>query len=340
MYEYGLEHNKPIRIYSMHDPADACQGNSYFPAEICKGFGAAKVSFITEAVNEGRKSSVVIISHINLVVVGWLIKKIAPTTKVILIAHGIEVWKHLDRKRMMMLDACDTILSVSSFTRDKIVEMHQLPIEKCAVLNNCIDPFLQRPSAKNRKEALVNRYGIKTTDTVILTLTRLSFKDRYKGYGYVLASLGEIIKTNSNIKYILAGSYEASEKKYLDELIEKYGLKNHVIITGFIADEELPALFSLADIYIMPSMKEGFGIVFVEAMYYGVPVIAGNADGSTDALLQGELGILINPEDEQTITEALNKMIKNYRAYIPNHQLLMHHFGYTAYKRKLEGFLQ
>ncbi len=323
----------------MHDAAEACQGNSYFPAEICKGFGAAKVSFITEAVNEGRKSSVVIISHINLVVVGWLIKKIAPKTKIILIAHGIEVWKHLDRKRMMMLAVCDTILSVSSFTRDKIIEMHQLPTAKCAVLNNCIDPFLQRPSVKKRKESLVNRYGIKTDDTVILTLTRLSLKDRYKGYGYVLASLGEIIKTNTHVKYILAGSYEPSEKKYIDELIEKHGLKDHVIITGFIAEEELPALFSSADIYVMPSMKEGFGIVFVEAMYYGVPVIAGNADGSVDALLNGDLGLLINPENVTAITDALTKMIENNKAYLPNHQLLLDHFGYTAYKRKLEGFI-
>ncbi len=324
----------------MHGPKNAALNNPYFPAEIFKGFNAAKVSFIKEAVLEGRKSRVVIISHINLMVVGWLIKKISPQTQVILLAHGIEIWNPLDKKRLMLLSSCDKILSVSSFTKNRILKLHKLPSEKCFVLNNCIDPFLERTTTKKRSPALVERYGIKTTDTVILTLTRLSLKDRYKGYGYVIQSLGEIAKTNTNVKYIIAGGYEATEKIYIDGLIEKYGLQEQVIVAGFIEEEELASHFSLADIYVMPSMKEGFGIVFVEAMYYGVPVIAGNADGSTDALLQGELGLLINPEDVQAITTALQKMIESKEAYFPNQQLLMDHFGYTAYKRKLEGFLQ
>ncbi len=340
MYEYGLENNVPVKIFSMHGPKYAAINNIYFPAEIFKGFHSARFKFITEAVNEGRKSKVVILSHINLMVVGWLIKKVSPQTKVILLAHGIEVWKPLDKKHLMMLKCCDKILSVSTFTKDKILELHKLPSEKCFVLNNCIDPFLDRPTVKMRSEVLVKRYGIKQNETVILTLTRLSLKDRYKGYGYVIESLGKIVVTNKNFKYLIAGGYEATEKIYIDELIEKHGLKDHVIVTGFIEEEELASHFSLADIYVMPSMKEGFGIVFVEAMYYGVPVIAGNADGSTDALLQGELGILINPEDVQAITEALQQMMVNNKAYLPNQQLLMDHFGYKAYKRKLVSLME
>jgi phosphatidyl-myo-inositol dimannoside synthase len=109
---------------------------------------------------------------------------------------------------------------------------------------------------------------------------------------------------------------------------------------GFIPEEELATHFSLADIYVMPSMKEGFGIVFVEAMYYGVPVIAGNVDGSTDALLQGKLGLLIEPDNPAEITEALEKMIKKRETYVPDYALLMDNFGYENYKRKLEEVLK
>jgi phosphatidyl-myo-inositol dimannoside synthase len=330
----------PIRILSMHDAKDAADDNHYFPADIFSGFDAAKATFIMQAVSEGIKSNIVILSHINLLLAAWLIKKASPSTTLILMAHGIEVWKPLTKRKLLMLGACDKIVSVSGFTKEKIIALHQLPIEKCLVLNNCIDPFLQRPSEKKRSVELIKRYNISDDDIVLLTLTRLSFRDRYKGYDQVLASLIKIVKQNRNIKYILAGSYEAPEKTYIDEMIQKFGLRNNVIITGFLAEEELPAHFALADIYVMPSVKEGFGIVFVEAMYYGTPVIAGNADGSTDALLDGKLGILITPDDAVAITDAIQKMMANKNAYTPNHELLMDNFGYESYKRKLQKVLE
>jgi phosphatidyl-myo-inositol dimannoside synthase len=245
----------------------------------------------------------------------------------------------LNARKRMMLDCCDKIVSVSSFTKNKIIELHHLSTDKCLVLNNCIDPYLIKPTEKKRSKYLIERYNIKETDSVLLTLTRLSARDRYKGYNFVLEAVGEIIKTNKSIKYLLAGGSEPSEKIYIHNLIEKYKLQNHVILTGFIADEEIADHFSLADIYVMPSIKEGFGIVFVEAMYYGVPVIATNADGSSDALLHGKLGLLTEPESTSAVKEALLKMIADHDNYLPSHALLMENFGYESYKRKLAYIL-
>jgi phosphatidyl-myo-inositol dimannoside synthase len=340
LYEYGLDKSIPIRILSMHDDNEAADDNQYFPSDIFSGFNAAKATFILHAVSEGVKSKVVILSHVNLLIAGWLIKKTSPSTTIILMAHGIEVWKPFTKRQLAMLKACDKIVSVSNFTKEKIQTLHHLPNEKCLVLNNCIDPFLLRPTTKTRSAELMKRYGITNNDIVLLTLTRLSFRDRYKGYDYVLTSLVKIVEKNKNVKYILAGGNEETEKIYIDDMIARLGLKAHVVITGFLAEEELPAHFELADIYVMPSVKEGFGIVFVEAMYYGTPVIAGNADGSTDALLQGKLGILIKPDDTLAITDALQKMITNKKDYKPNHELLMDNFGYESYKRKLEVVLE
>ena len=111
------------------------------------------------------------------------------------------------------------------------------------------------------------------------------------------------------------------------------------MLAGYVPEEELALHFLMADLYVMPSTKEGFGIVFIEAMYYGLPVIAGNTDGSTDALLNGKLGLLIQPNNPQEIEFAVNKIINNKNIYKPNHQLLMENFGYNAYKKKLEKIL-
>ena len=343
LYEYGLQQNKTVSVYSMHGPKDAAKKNKYFPAEIFTGFGGAKIRFVKNAVIAGRRSETVILSHVNLLLAGWLIKKFNPSARIILIAHGIEVWSTLSPHKQVMLQACDHIACVSGFTKDKIIELHHIPAEKCSVLNNCIDPFLARPEEKKRDPELVKRYGFSPDDIILLTLTRLSERDRYKGYDAVLQSMVQLIAERPGqpkIKYLLAGGYDDKEKLFLDELIERSGLSEHVILSGYIREEELPAHFSLADIYLMPSIKEGFGIVFVEAMYYGVPPIAGNADGSVDALLHGKLGLLIDPHDVGAITEAVRKMIAHPQQYIPDHRLLMQHFSYERYKEKLELILE
>ena len=90
----------------------------------------------------------------------------------------------------------------------------------------------------------------------------------------------------------------------------------------------------------MPSYGEGFGIVFIEAMYYGLPVIAGNKDGSVDALLNGKLGLLVNPDKPEEITLAIKKVIDNKSAFKPDYNLLMQNFSYKVYKEKIEAALK
>lgn len=343
LYEYGLEKNKPVKIYAMHGPKGIASGNKYFPAEIFRSFGKARFRYVKDAVLAGRESETVIMSHINLLVVGWLIKKLKPSVNLVLIAHGIEVWKPLSFYKRHMLKACDKIVSVSHFTEDRVRELHSVPVKKSSVLNNCIDPFLVKPEKKVKDPSLMKRYGLADDDIVLFTLTRLSEKDRYKGYDRVLRSMAELIKEEgtaaAKVKYLLAGSYEEAEKQFIDQLIDELQLEGRVILSGFVADEELPAHFSLADIYIMPSVKEGFGIVFVEAMYYDLPVIAGNADGSSDALLNGKLGLLIDPYNPAEIKAAVMKMISKREQYKPDHDLLMKHFSYEVYKQELEKII-
>ncbi|MEP6926879.1 MAG: glycosyltransferase, partial [Ginsengibacter sp.] len=146
LYEDSIQHEGLLKICSMYDKQRDAFNNPYFPAENFRGFGIDKLRFIKEMVQVGSKSNVVILSHINLLLIGWLIKKIAPHTKIILLAHGIEIWYPLNDRKRKMLQSCDKILAVSNYTSNKIIEVHGLAKEKCAVLNNCLDPFLPLPS--------------------------------------------------------------------------------------------------------------------------------------------------------------------------------------------------
>ena len=158
--------------------------------------------------------------------------------------------------------------------------------------------------------------------------------ERYKGYDRVLQALPELIGNYPKLRYLMVGRYDEAEKMRLDELINILGLKGIVVFTGIIPDEILADHFRLGDLFVMPSEKEGFGIVFIEAMYYGLPVIAGNKDGSVDALVNGEMGLLVDPGNINEIRVAIRKILDNHQAYLPNRYKLMDHFGYTSYKEK------
>ncbi|MEO6327874.1 MAG: glycosyltransferase, partial [Ginsengibacter sp.] len=177
------------------------------------------------------------------------------------------------------------------------------------------------------------------TDKILFTLTRISSRERYKGYDKVLQAMAKIRVKNPAIHYVLAGSYDIEEKAYIDALVKKRDLTKNISMPGYIPDEEVANHFAIADMYVMPSMKEGFGIVFIEAMYYGLPVIAGNLDGSVDALCNGRLGLLVNPFDVNEIQAAIEKILADRNAYNPNKELLMKNFSYTTYKNNLENIL-
>lgn len=339
LFEYGIEQHTAIEICSMYDQKNAAFNNPYFPAEYFSGFGKYKLGFTTAMVNKGRLFDVIILSHINLLLIGWLIKKISPHTKIILLAHGIEVWSPLSNKKKNMLTCCSQIWAVSRFTRDKIISVHGYPSDKCKVLNNCLDPFLPLPSVRDKSPALLDKYNFGENEIILMTLTRLSSKEQYKGYDKIIEAMAGLKDTMGNLKYLLAGSYDEPEKKRLEELISRAGLQHCIHLTGFISDEVLEDYFALSDIYIMPSRKEGFGIVFIEAMYYGLPVIAGNIDGSSDALLNGKLGLLVNPDDVESIQQAITTIGKNKTAFIPNRELMLSYFSYTAYKQNLHTLL-
>ncbi len=337
LYEESIKNDSILQVCSMYDETKDAVNNLYFPSENFKGFGINKFRFTREMVQSGAKYDTVILSHINLLPVGWLIKKISLHTKLILLAHGIEVWQPLSPRKRKMLQQCDSILAVSTYTRDKIINLHGVPNEKCAVLNNCLDPFLSLPLIHKKEETLLKRYGYTPDDIIIMTLTRLSSKERYKGYDKVIEAIAVLKEKYPNIKYFLAGKYDQEEKIMVDRLIQQKGLEDNILLPGYIKDEELADHFAMSDLYIMPSKGEGFGIVFIEAMYYGLPVIAGNIDGSADALLQGELGQLVNPYEVDEIANAITNIIENKILFSPDRKLLMERFSYEVYKQKLEN---
>jgi glycosyltransferase involved in cell wall biosynthesis len=339
--QIAKNNNWDFRMYSAYDAYYDLMPQ-YIPASKFRAFNRNKLQFVIRSVKVGIESDVIILSHINLSLVGLLIKTLNPKCKVYLIAHGIEVWRPVSFIKKALLKRCDKIICVSKYTKQQMINWHNVDPDICTVLNNALDPFLDLPEKFKKPEYLLKKYNIAPENPVLLTLTRLAATEQYKGHEQVINVISKLKVKFPGIKYVLAGKYDADEKIRIKELISVNKVEEQVILTGFIAEKELSAHFMLADLFVLPSKKEGFGIVFIEALACGLPVICGNADGSVDAIRNGELGKAIDVENlsalENAITENLQTPLTVKTRQELQKQCLLY-FNEQEYIKNLEALL-
>src|SRR5207244_3811221 len=110
-----------------------------------------------------------------------------------------------------------------------------------------------------------------------------------------------------DLMYLILG--DGDDRLRLQEKARTLALDQHVKFGGFISEDEKADHYRLADAFVMPGRGEGFGIVYLEAMACGIPVVASKADASREALLDGRLGILADPSDPQEIAGAIKQAL-------------------------------
>jgi len=330
-----IEKVNEIKIYSLHDEKKDAIGNEYFPIDNFRCYNGNKIRFVISVIKESKNIDTLILSHVNLLFIGWLIKLLNPKINIILLAHGIEVWERLNYFKRIILGYFDTIVCVSKFTSTKIIENNNVVPGKVVVINNCLDPFMNNIRDERHIKSLQQKYQIGELDKIIITVCRISLKDRPKGYNQVIQSLKKVKNVYPSVKYFIIGSYDNAEMKSILSLAERIGLKENVFVVGFVEQKLIASYYSIADVFVMPSIKEGFGNVFIESMYYKVPVIGGHLDGSVDALYNGKLGTLVNPNNINEIADSILEIFKNAEVKMPDQQLLHENFSYYHYKNKL-----
>ncbi|MFD2870925.1 glycosyltransferase family 4 protein [Mucilaginibacter ximonensis] len=334
-------HNWDFKLWSVYDKDEDLMPQYLSPKRF-KGFNVKRNSFVMKAIRVAKSSEVIIITHINMAVIGLLAKFINPKCEMWLIAHGIEVWRPLSSVRKLFLKKCDKIVCVSSFTKREMIRWHNVDAGKCVVLNNAIDSFMPPPSSFSKPRYLQQKYRLADDDKVLFTLTRLAATEQYKGYEQVIKVLGKLRVNFPKIKYVLSGQYDSSEEARIKQLARNYNVEDIVILTGFISEKELADHYLMADLFVLPSKKEGFGIVFIEAMSFGLPVICGNVDGSMDAIRNGELGKAVDPDNldeiQRGIEDYLSKPLTiEYRQNLQ--QQCLQHFNQDNYINKLQQLL-
>jgi glycosyltransferase involved in cell wall biosynthesis len=286
------------------------------------------------------RPDLILCNHINFAPLASFYKKIFKVNFVV-ICHGVEVWDIKSTLKKESLRQAKIIISVSKFTTQKLE--NQIPElednKKIFLLPNSVNEKEFYP--KQKPQWLLDKYKLTDKNKVILTVARLSSADKYKGYDKVIQALPKILEQIPEARYMIVG--DGDDINRIKELIESLSLQNHVILTGKV--KETVDYYNIADVFVMPSKGEGFGIVFIEALACGVPVIAGNKDASKEALLNGELGILVYPDNVDEIAEAIIKVLKGEapkHLYDKNYlrQKVIENFSFEVFKNRVKIFLE
>lgn len=191
------------------------------------------------------------------------------------------------------------IITISQSTKNDIVRLLKIPSEKITVIPLAVEEKYKKAVSKSELEKVKQKYKIK--DDYILHVGTLEPR---KNLQFLIKIFAKLIqdKKNDNLNLVIVGK-KGWYFEGLFELVKKEQLEDRVIFTGYVDDEDKPAIYQGAKIFAFPSLYEGFGLPPLEAMASGVPVISSNTSSMPEVV--GDAGILLSPKDEKAWIEAL-----------------------------------
>lgn len=309
-YHFYRLHQSRAVDFKMISLYDDFPNPKYIDPLLFKGYRGKKVMGFYKSIQTGLQQDLVILSHINLAPIGLAIKLLRPKTKLVLWTHGIEVWRPFNAIKKTFLKRVDQIVAVSRFTANSLNEWHQVDLKKVQVIPNALDPFYKFPELKDQEGPIRKKYGLKTGIPVFMALCRIKASEKNKNYDLVIRTLAALKKEGHPSYYLLCGKYEEGESLRLKKLAIAVNFEPELIMPGYLPEQEVVEIQQAANAFVLPSEKEGFGLVFIEAQAAGLRVIAGNKDGSGEAIRNPAAGQLVNPTDEAELKAALLKLMQ------------------------------
>jgi phosphatidylinositol alpha-1,6-mannosyltransferase len=210
--------------------------------------------------------------------------------KLVVQTHGIEAWPQSSRLQRAALEQADLVLCVSRYTRAAVLRWAAIAPERVLVLPNTVDEAFTPGDGA----ALRAKWGLEGK-RVLLTVGRMDARERYKGHDRVIRALPHLVAAGHDVIYVVVG--EGDDVARLEALAIDTGVADRLRFVGAVSRGTLVDAYRMADLFVMPSTGEGFGIAFIEAMASGTPALGLALAGARDALADGELGITASEAD-------------------------------------------
>ena len=290
-------------LLSLRDRCEACppgDGNRI------EGFGRSRLRFLGGVFRAllRVRPDVVVLGHALLIPLLPLVAAFCWRARRMLIVHGVEVWGEPWRKirpveKLLAARFLHRIISVSKFTAMRMKDVYAVKEEMFTLLPNAVDV----PSEEAVTASVLER------PIRILTVARMNRQDRQKGVGEVIRAMPAIVRRFPDVRYEVIGCGELVAE--YQAVAEDLGVADKVQFLGGVSEEEKDAAFRRARLFVLPSRKEGFGIVFLEAWSYALPVIGGARDAAAEVIAEGETGLLVDGDSPQEIANAVICLLRD-----------------------------
>ena len=329
---FAKEKGKNYRLLSLNDPVGVHGlqvDNIFFFVE---GFDRHKWNFALAVLAVTLKVHTLVLAHPNLAPLGLLVRLIRPRCRSLVATYGIDVWSRICWWRRFALQKASLVTALSSYTGEKLLEVHKVPSQKIRILPPALDPDFSQGGEVSCDSKLNFPKG-----KILLTVARLAATERYKGIETVIQAIRGVLVEVPDIHYVIIG--DGDNRTRLEDLVQDLGLEDRVLFLGIKRGMELATCYQACDIFVMPSKKEGFGLVFIEAMAFGKPVVGGKHAGTLDVIVEGKTGFMVKYGDVQGLAECLVPLLKDEklrnRLGEAGRRRVQEHYTFSKFK---EGF--
>ena len=303
------------------------------------GFGRAKAAFAWSAIAAARSDThLVVAAHPNLAVPAQLVRIRAKNLKVIVMSHGIEVWTEMSKLRRSALQLADFVLAPSTETARKLADVQGVAQKKIRTLPWPVNAQILELSADPARLGAPPSFP---NGRVVLTVGRWASSERYKGADDLIEAVAQLRASQPDLFLVAVGG--GDDLPRLRQFASDSGVADRVVFLDGLSREQIAGCYARCDVFALPSTGEGFGIVFLEAMAFGKPVIGANAGGVPDLIENGVNGLLVPPKDKHKLAQALGELLADptqcMRLGRQGAEVVRRRYAFESFKQTLEGIL-
>lgn len=244
--------------------------------------------------------------------------------------HGVEVWDHLSAARTQALKRARFVLANSRFTLDKFQQIHG-PLQNATVCH----------LATEQDEPPPPRSQTIATPTALL-IGRCDRENFRKGHAEVIRAWDQVVQAIPTAELLLVGGGDGFD--HLRSLVSASRVRDRIKVLGFVPEEHMDDIWRRAQLFVQPSWKEGFGLVYVEAMRQGLPVIASRQDAGQEINQDSVTGFNVDLNDFDTLAERIIMLLEDSDLSRQMGEMAQmrwrEHFRFSAFNLRLKEALQ
>lgn len=210
----------------------------------------------------------------------------------------------LRRLERSTLEKADMVVAVSKYTATNASSVYPFLRDKIRIVLNAVDETRFHPDIE--PVSFKKRFGLGDKDKIILFIGRISAS---KGIRFLVEAFAEVVRSNPTAKLVIIGSGSTAEKEAIQQKIAILGIGSSIQMIGRVSSEDLPKAYSASDVVVLPSLVEGFGLVLLEGMATGKPVVSTSV-GPTSEIIDDKIdGLLVPRADSHLLAEAISSIL-------------------------------